>query len=168
MENLPHELTNYIIAIVHNTCDVSFVMLSYTSKQFYEIVDQHTIDHRIKKLPIVSTKNIVTRGYLNILQELYKLKIFIDGYYLYRTSAEYGHLHIMKWARQNCYYLNTTDAHICSSALEKNNFELLEWARNQGCIIPHQKRHESLENFAKRTGNVELYKWIRSRDNQKI
>ena len=45
-------------------------------------------------------------------------------------AAEYGHLDVLKWARENgCEW----DSWTCSNATQNGHLDVLKWARENGC-----------------------------------
>ena len=78
-----------------------------------------------------------------------KHKIFIC-----EIAAEYGHLEVLKWARQNgCPW----DEMTCSFAADGGYLEVLKWARENGCPWDEMTREYAERSRAK--GRQEVLKW---------
>ncbi len=66
-------------------------------------------------------------------------------------ASIYGHLDILKWARENNYHW---DSLICTNAAFYGHFELLKWAHENGC----RWNSDTCANAA-RNGYLEILKW---------
>src|SRR5579872_2396146 len=160
MDFLPLDLVNLLIGVLYGTCDISFFMLSMTSHRWYVHVLQfrriHNIHHNNN---VITPKKIISRGYLSILQRyLYKSQIFhIPN--LFETAVEHGHLHIMKWAKQWGFYLDTTNPLFCSTALKRKEYDILQWALDHGCRWNGRYSSESPLDYAIRVADINLLQW---------
>lgn len=128
MNTLPTELINYQLGFStdHN---ISLVMLSLTSKQFYAQCANFAKERKIKKH--VSGYHVARLGYSNIFQLLEDqynksdINIFIG-------AAENGDLTFLKWLHSKGYLLNrwTTNA-----AARLGHLRVIKWLHKNGCPI---------------------------------
>ena len=69
-------------------------------------------------------------GNLYLIKTFVKLGFKIKHKNILQNAALYGHLEILKWARENgCEW----DQQVCSYAASIGHFEILKWARENGC-----------------------------------
>ncbi len=70
-------------------------------------------------------------------------------------AAGYGFLNILKWARENGCYWNSS---ICYYAAENGHLEVLKWAKENGCTWDKDLYIKSAE----KNKHVDIIEWIKN------
>jgi len=107
-------------------------------------------------------------GFLNILKWWVgadKLGFALDDYgVICRNAADEGHLHILRWVKENkCVWkhlqTSTFIVNICENAASKGHLEILKWARQNNC-----RWNEWTCTRAAEYGQFEVLKWARQNE----
>eukprot|EP00611_Tribonema_gayanum_P023322 TRINITY_DN4882_c0_g1_i3.p1 TRINITY_DN4882_c0_g1~~TRINITY_DN4882_c0_g1_i3.p1 ORF type:complete len:284 (-),score=32.97 TRINITY_DN4882_c0_g1_i3:354-1205(-) len=113
---------------------------------------QWALRHRLDKR--VALRCCVRRGNLNLfclVKTTHSLPLQLRHA---RLAAEHGHLHMLKWLRQNgCEW----DPMVCGRAAKNGHLEVLQWARANGC--PWDARTCTC---AAEYGHLEVLQWARA------
>ncbi len=157
--NKYNKLTKYAFTKYENDYRVMDFIENYKSYSVEKFTLELCHDKYFDMIPnsyITPINKIIVKA-LVIFNCLPKLKIAKENgckfdlicYY----SSIFGHLDILKWARENNYYW---DSLICSNAAFNGHFEFLKWARENGCNWT-----TNTCSYAARNGHLEILKWAR-------
>ena len=90
-------------------------------------------------------------GYLSCLKWCKNVYNGYGWWYVCTIAAEFGHLDIVKWARENEFLW---DSYTCAVAARNGHFDVLRWAHENGCPWS-----ETTCECAAASGHLQILQW---------
>jgi hypothetical protein len=148
VEYLPIELQDIIISELDN---VSKLMLKNTNVYF---------SRKISEKLSVDIKYVAEKGYLNIVQFLYKKSVYNDMY-LCMYAAKGGHINILEWLYK---INNDISIYMClyGTAIG-GHFKVVEWLESIDpfIVVANEK---ILHSTAIQHNNIQLVRWLKEKN----